>query len=99
MKKDAYLFQHEMPTICLFPRGTDLSSSTREMIHLDGIIFIRNVSRFFKNNVLAIAFSSCYLLLSFESKSRRELWFSEIMYLTGTVIVCTHLVFHSCMHS
>ena len=85
MKKDAYLFVHEMPVLRLCPRGTDLTSSTCETIHLDDIDFIRNMSKTFKNNVLAITFSSCNLLLAFDSKCRRDLWFSEIMCLSGTL--------------
>jgi len=92
MKKDAYLFVPEIPVLCLCPRGTDLSSSSCETIHLDDIDFISNMSKTFKNNVLAIAFSSCNLLLAFDSKCRRNLWFSEIviMCLTGTF---SHLMF------
>jgi len=88
MKRDAYLFLHEIPVIHMSPRGTGLSSSKCETVHLDGITFIKTMSLFFKNNVLAIAFSSYTLLLAFESKCRRELWYSETMYLTG--MFCLH---------
>ena len=92
VKKDAYLFPHEIPVIHLSPRGTCLSSSTCETVHLDGVTSVRNMSKFFKNNVLVIAFSSSYILLAFESKYRRELWFSEIMYLTGTLLFVACLI-------
>ena len=91
MKKDAYLFQHEMPVIYLSPRGADLSSSTYETIHLDDITSVWHISKFFKHNVLAIGFSSFYVLIAFESKSQRELWYSELMYLTGIAyMICSH---------
>jgi len=93
VKKDAYLFVHEMPVICISPRKIHPTSSTCETIHLDDIVFIRNMSKAFKNNVLAIAFSSYYLLLAFESQSRRESWFAEIMYLTGMVVCFNNFQF------
>ncbi|XP_065905820.1 uncharacterized protein [Dysidea avara] len=94
MKKDAYLFQHEMPVIYLSPRGADLSSSTYETIHLDDITSVWHISKFFKHNVLAIGFSSFYVLIAFESKSQRELWYSELMYLTDIFT----LLLYKCSH-
>lgn len=93
VKRDAYLFKHGMPVIKIAPRGADLSSGTHETIPLDDIISVWHISKFFKHNVLALGFSSCYVLIAFGCKSQRELWYAELKYLTGMYYLCDKFIF------